>query len=435
VRREALVGAVVALAVGAGSAQAAVRYAAPNGDGPAAKCQRANPCDLQDAVEHSTVGDGDAVVVLPGTYSLEDTVRVEDAIEVHGQIQRRPPHLIGEFNGGSTIEVLGTAGDAEVHHLRLTKEAGGAISAGSGHVHDISARSGDLSEATLYGQDPFGASNGVVIERVVARGPAPAACIPPLAPGILRDSVCHASGTDGFGVEIYPSQGGDYDIRNVTALGPGGGIIARAQSTEVVNLEARNVITDGIGIDVEAREIGVPAEVQIQLSSSNYAQENEVNGATVTDPGTGANQTDDYRLADPAGGNYVQLPGSPTRDAGTGGMLGRFDFQRQLRNQGEAPDIGADEFDTGLRLRAKARTRQGGRVAMVKIKCPLEDCAVTARGKGVRPKRAERHLLAGKPSTLKLKARRGEERAKLKLRAEDGGGSVARKRLTVDLAG
>lgn len=430
--------ALVAVMAIAGSAEAAVRYAAPNGDGGAGKCKRQNPCDIQDAVGHSSVADGDEVIVLPGTYVLAAPVRIQHAIEVHGNAARRHPRLIGDFGGGSTVLIEGGAGAAEVHHLRISKEAGGAISAGSGHVHDVTAQANEVSEAILYGQDEVGASNGVVIERVVARGPSPAACIPPLAPGVIRDSVCHATGTSGYGIEIYPSQGGNYEVRNVTAIGPDGGILARAQDSEDVNLDALNVIADGPVIDVQAQEIGVPAEVDIDLSSSNYGSISQINGATITAPGAGTNQTEPFALADPEGGDYAQLAGSPTRNAGTLGLLGRFDFHGQLRTQEGAPDIGADEFDTGLKLRVKAKRLQPGSPVKLKVKCPKEACSVKAKGKleaggdklKLRPARA--FLSAGESAGLKLGSRDDVAgTAKVKVRAVDGGGSAAVKRKTI----
>ena len=57
--------AVLAMAT---SANAATRFAEPNGNGAAGagQCLEADPCSLVDAVENAAVVDGDEVILLPG---------------------------------------------------------------------------------------------------------------------------------------------------------------------------------------------------------------------------------------------------------------------------------------------------------------------------------------------------------------------------------
>jgi hypothetical protein len=59
--------AVAATLALTGSASAAERFAAPDGDG-ANPCAQADPCNLSLAAEFA--GDGDVVRVLDGTYDL-----------------------------------------------------------------------------------------------------------------------------------------------------------------------------------------------------------------------------------------------------------------------------------------------------------------------------------------------------------------------------
>ncbi len=87
--------AVAAVAVGTlvccSAAPAAVRYAAPGGGGPE-PCVEAAPCSLPAAVNGhapTDVGDGDAVVVGPGTYHPGTSPDIEHAMVVGGRRCRR----------------------------------------------------------------------------------------------------------------------------------------------------------------------------------------------------------------------------------------------------------------------------------------------------------------------------------------------------------
>ena len=86
------------------------------------------------------------------------------------------------------------------------------------------------------------------------------------------------------------------------------------------------------------------------LGSSNYDDAGEVEGgggnASVTQEGNPANQVALPVFANPATGDFHQVQGSPTIDAGNGAvsLLGTQDFDRDARVLGGAIDIGADEF-------------------------------------------------------------------------------------------
>ena len=82
---------------------------------------------------------------------------------------------------------------------------------------------------------------------------------------------------------------------------------------------------------------------------SNYETESEAAAGDITDPGTGSNVTTDPAFVNAAAGDFHQLSSSTgTLDLGTATGLDPLerDLDGQYRNQGAAPDIGADELAT-----------------------------------------------------------------------------------------
>jgi hypothetical protein len=140
-------------------------------------------------------------------------------------------------------------------------------------------------------------------------------------------------------------------LRNVTAVGTHGGIDFGYQGPGVnVTVDAKNVIADGGSIDVQASgQSG--ATTSITFEHSNYATAIPVGGGSITDPGTGTNQTAPPVFVDAAAGDFHQAATSPTVDAGAlDGFTGGLDVDgdsRSLEGDGECPtlpDIGADEY-------------------------------------------------------------------------------------------
>jgi len=78
------IGFVMAVLLAPAAAGGAVRFAAPAGGGPAGSCPEANPCNVEDAVEHASVADGDEVVLANGDYNLTETLTVSENITVRG---------------------------------------------------------------------------------------------------------------------------------------------------------------------------------------------------------------------------------------------------------------------------------------------------------------------------------------------------------------
>jgi hypothetical protein len=104
-----------------------------------------------------------------------------------------------------------------------------------------------------------------------------------------------------------------------------------------------NTIADGeaTGFDIRAIQSGESATVM--TSHSNYATTSTTGGATITDDGT--SQTAAPLFAAPLMGDFHELAGSPTIDAGiTDPANGLFDLDGAPRAQGGSTDIGAYEF-------------------------------------------------------------------------------------------
>jgi hypothetical protein len=105
----------------------------------------------------------------------------------------------------------------------------------------------------------------------------------------------------------------------------------------------QNTIVLADGNDLQATDCtGGTMTAEIRVSHSNWRTKDDgCNGAMVVDQGN--NQSDLPLLADPGAGDFHQLTGSPTIDAGiNSGSL--VDFEGDPRAQGTVQDIGADEF-------------------------------------------------------------------------------------------
>lgn len=317
---------VVLLGASAAPASGATRFAEPGGDGPAASCPRTNPCDVQVAVEDGSVAPGDEIVVLPGTYAIgADPLALVMGTEVGGMRRGPKPRIASNVPADAAIS--------------------SAINAEGTRVHDL------VIEST----GPYGVSGIQKVERVRARA-ALTACSPmPYGAAFLRDSVCEGEGTGSRGVAYAvgcgePNVIPPIEIRNVTAIATGTG--AAALAVEVnggcdSRIIGRNVIAMGEGVDLRVEadtEPGSRAEIDLNFSAFDSVEGGSAN-EFVSAPDSRGNITAEPILANPAAGNFRQLPGSPTIDAGRNTtMLGAFDFEGQRRVLGGRIDIGADEF-------------------------------------------------------------------------------------------
>lgn len=304
-----LLGAL-ALAAPAG---AAVRYAAPDGSG-ASPCNP-TPCGLATAV--SGAAGGDEVVMAPGTYTEPSGLKLEKPISLGGQ----PGAPATLRTGGNALEVKSEG--AVVHDLRV-----------------------EPSQMTM--NRPLYLFAGAV-ERVYAdpAGLGGEGCY--MEAGILRDSVCRE------GIFVFAEQPKTVEayLANVTA----DPVVVGANPGATMNLDLLNTIAlprPGISESGLQIDVSTGGAVRVKARNSNYNSVSTTLSTgtdfTFTPAGTNGNQTAAPQLVDPAGGDFHQLPTSPTIGAGLGDPIaGALDLDGAPRIQGPCAgwqliDIGAYEF-------------------------------------------------------------------------------------------
>jgi hypothetical protein len=326
------------------SAQAEIRYAEPNGNGPSAagECALADPCSLQAAVE-GPVNDGDTVVLTPGAtggvYENQSTeLFVDDAITLQGQAGQPRPVI----PSSGAISGIWVVDHAVVQDLQLNyTQTGAALILAPG-------------------------TGSATAERVTINSTSGGNACSPID-SLIRDSICRAT-TDGKHAVEFAISGvtnANVTLRNVTAIAPGASSTAirvAAFNGADLTMNVRNTIAGGglvadSGADVEVEtNAAASTTASVNLDFSNYDTELESAGSpgtvSATDPGTLSNQTAPPLFADAPGADFHQAPGSPTIEAGTGAatLLGPLDLDGAPRStdgncDGAAtPDIGADEY-------------------------------------------------------------------------------------------
>jgi hypothetical protein len=381
-----LVAAVAAtFLIGAGSASGAQRYAAPGAS--FSDCSQATPCDLQSAV--GLAGNGDEVIVAPGTYVLgssELSLFANDLV-VHG-IAGQPKPLL--TSTATDAVVTYGVGDT-LRSLRISHTGGGF--------------------------NGLFIADGATAEQMVVTSEGLAGCAI-FTGALIRDSVCTASGAGGAGLSSQSSGSTLAYARNVTAIGTGpsgsGIAVSASGAGTTVQVDARNVIAQGpsfFDVDVSTEDAAASADVTLAYSNFAATRTSGVGNSTVTAVGTPTNQSAFPIFVDAAGGDYRQADGSPTIDAGaTDARTGSFDFEGQARPQGPAIDIGADEvavpappdttapgtsIERGPQLRTRKRSakfRFSSDDGSARFECSLDHRPFTACSSG----RKYRHLRRGR---------------------------------------
>jgi Ca2+-binding RTX toxin-like protein len=280
-----------------------------------------SPCEFKYAVENVS-NNGDEVIVAPGDYTISGSVGEQHDVVIHGEYGRPRPHV-----NVSQLRLEYLTGGGTVRHLDLQ---GDLILGGNSKLAE---------DLRVTGSVGLGGSH------------------------VLRDSIVVASGPSAVAVS---AEGGSQELRNVTALSTGQdsvGIAATAVFPFCVDtLTAKNVIVRGDSSDLRATKSSCSSSSRIDVSYSNY-RAGKISGDG--EVGGGNNQTNLTPVfANPAAGDYHQLPTSPTIDAGIAdGLLGPADIDGEARTIGSAPDIGADE--------ATIRDRDGDGVLE-----PSDNCAL-----------------------------------------------------------
>ena len=292
-RRHPLAGIAVLMAVVVlpASASAARRLAVAQGG--AANLGCLSPCPLDLAVNQALPGD--EVVVAPGDYAVSALgLSVPAAVNVHGAAGEPRPYVHGS-TAGLTPLVRVTGPGAALRHLRIRQDGSGGQGGRSNTVYaPMPATLADLALENTWGEGtPARIGQGVV----------------------MAGSTALASGAAGRAVD---AAGTLVTLHNVTAWATGAGASA-IYLEEAASVVATNTVARApSGTDV----VGAAA-----LTGSNYG------GAPAP------------LLADPAAGDFHQLPGSPTIDAGLADPLaGLTDPDGEPRILGATQDVGADEY-------------------------------------------------------------------------------------------
>ena len=281
-------------------AVAAPRYASPGGAG--TDCSQGAPCSLVTAVNGANAADD--VIVASGDYDVGMSgVLVDKAISVHGIDGQSRPVIHSPIAEGAVITAMHPG--ASVRHLTVRQDAS------MGAVAVDAPQAAELSDLAAVSTVPNG--------KAVALGTGV----------VLKNSTALATGDAGVAVQA----GDGASLHNVTAWATGltgTGLLATSSAAAATN----TIVRAPNGVDVKAEISSI-----VTITHSNYASTT----GSITD--LGGHQTDVPGLANTANGDFHQLRGSPTIDAGIANPAsGLTDPDGQTRPTGVLPDIGADEF-------------------------------------------------------------------------------------------
>jgi hypothetical protein len=307
---QAAAGIAAALAVAfPASARAAALFAAPAAS-PTAACTGAQPCDLAAAL-HAAVP-GDDVTVLPGTYDLtgRPTLSVRADITLHGVPGQPRPTLLGD-NVAGVLQI----------------ESPGAV------VSDLAVEGvNSVAKGLRVAQG--------TADRMFVHVTAPLSDACDMDGGVLRNSVCWAGDAARSGLHMHA------ELADLSATVIGSTIVGPVGIREKVlpgrigrlTVDSSIIMSSTGGPDIETKEFG---EHHVDTSYCNF---DNFSGRGIT---ATAEQTAPPALVDPAHGDFHELSGSPTVDAGSplpGIDRGAFDLDGERRVMGAGLDIGADEL-------------------------------------------------------------------------------------------
>jgi hypothetical protein len=339
----AAIATAAAVLAAAPAAHATVRFADPNGSLSGTCAPPDPPCTLERATNNVAVT-GDEVIVAPGDYPVTNQLNIASGVEVHGATGLPRPRVASS----APLVGVNVSGALRAIEIELTGSGGYALNLNDGATaEELLVQSANSATCNFF----LGGIN---------------------ATALLRDTVCWNTVTGAFACAVCLNQGGSgtraATLRNVTAVATGlsSGVVAGASGDGVNTIEGQNVIASAPSTDVGA-DATSPAVAEVTLEYSNYETRNASGtGASITDPTTANNQTAAPLFTNSTTGDFHQLAGSPTIDAGSASasMLGTLDFDGEPRIAGPAPDIGADEFvdtsppDTTITKRPKNKTRK-----------------------------------------------------------------------------
>jgi hypothetical protein len=196
------------------------------------------------------------------------------------------------------------------------------------------------------GAAAIGCATEVTVERVIGKTVSKTGQgLVQLGSCTVRDSLIRAEGSEA--VALFASCEKSEIARNVTAIATGAKAVGVRVSYNGIMiggtclLDLRNAIASGDLYDLQTNFGGFgPGNIAVENSNFDVVKQEP---STTIVQGAG-NQTAAPLFADAAAGNYRELAGSPTIDAGIASQIGSLDLDGNARVLGAAPDIGAYEF-------------------------------------------------------------------------------------------
>jgi hypothetical protein len=384
-----------------------------------------DPCGLETAVADAIGAGGGRVILEPGSgpYTPAAQIYIAAPIDIGGEPGAATPTVDTKGAGGLVIQNP----DASVHDLRIEKSTAGSSA--------------------------FQLLRGTA-ERVYVSlsSPGAGACL--VGQGaLLRDSVCSATSSAANTAGVDSENAGSSTLRNVTAVAAGAGSagVQVTSSSTATPLDAVNVIARGTLDDARATDAGGVAT--ITFSHSNYAVPTHTGGgASITPVGTSGNQAAAPLFANAASGDFHELAGSPTIDAGISDpSIGLLDLDKNPRTAlsclGGAlgiPDIGAYEKPPPVpacgmfTLGALRRNKKKG-TAKLTVTVPGSG-ALSLSGKGLKKSSATAAAAGNDILTLKTTgkakhklAAKGKAKLKATIMFTPTGGAAATQSETVKL--
>ncbi len=315
-----VLGAVLSLTLLAGpaGAQAAQRYAAPNGTG--SECTQKEPCSLADAANEAS--NGDEVIVTAGDYTISAAPLnvVYAGLQLHGDFGGPMPRVAASLEALPAINLNGKG--SSLSYLEVFNEGTEAVG-----IRCQPETRVERVRATGVGE---GAAGLVQYEGCT-----------------VRDSLLRGEKTNSIGLESLAITSGApaSTTRNVTAIASGENSVGiRSRYSELSpgshTLILSNSIASGSELDMRAVN-NLQGPGNIAVSNSNFDNVSQEGAASISGP---ANQLAPPLFVDAAAATIARRPGSPTIDAGSTDGIGSLDLAGNPRVLGPAPDIGAFEF-------------------------------------------------------------------------------------------
>jgi hypothetical protein len=308
---------LAALVLTSAPAAAALRIATPSGDamssGDCASVQTA--CTLTYAVNNADAKD--EIDVLTGRYEVSQTLQLPAGVIIHGHANNLRPRIVST----AANVAMQTTGTAESHKARISDLV---LSGAAGRLLAVNDFGATIERVSLDNHR----DGGVVFADATISGTV-----------TLRSSILRADGADAVAGAF---QSADAKVRNVTFYATGGG--SRGLSATCASVDVASSIAHGGGVDVAVDRLGCLGASGLMVTHSSFQTRSEGGGATLTSGG-GNIAADPATIFVKPDGDYHELPGAPTIDAGA--PADKFSSLTDVEAfawGGAAPDMGATQF-------------------------------------------------------------------------------------------